>query len=61
VVGRYQGQEWWNKLPFKIEEGEVEEDKGELSSIGRSKDGVANAGPFCSSACWLQDTMLWIQ
>jgi hypothetical protein len=61
VVGRYQGQEWWNKLPFKIEEGEgkVEEDKGEkLSSIRRSKDGVANAGPFCCSACWLQDTML---
>jgi hypothetical protein len=52
VVGRYQGQEWCNKLPFKIGEGqcEVEEDKGELSSIRRSKDGVANAGPlllFC--------------
>jgi len=60
VVGRYQGQEWWNKLPFKIGEGEgeVEEDKGELSSIRRSKDGVVNAGPFCASACWLQDTML---
>jgi hypothetical protein len=58
VVGRYQGQEWWNKLPFKIEEGEVEEDKGALSSIRRSKDGVANAGPFSCSACWLQDTML---
>jgi len=32
VVGRYQGQEWLNKLPFKIEEGEgeVEEDQGEF-------------------------------
>jgi hypothetical protein len=29
VEGRYQGQEWCNKLPFKIGEGEceVEEDK----------------------------------